>query len=139
MEENKMTRGREQDRGYLVGRGKPPVASRFKKGKSGNPGGRPKGSKNLKTLIRQAMIAQISLQEGSRARKVSKIEGVVLRQLQSALKGDDRSAMAVIKMAMQLGLLDEADSTSTETNDVSAADERIIERLLSKRTEGRRR
>ena len=92
------------DRGYLIGRGKPPVASRFKPGESGNPKGRPKGSKNFRTLIRRAMTAPISIQEGSRTRRVSKLEAVVLRQVQSALKGYDRAAMAVIKMAMQFGL-----------------------------------
>jgi hypothetical protein len=126
-------------RGYLVGRGKPPVASRFKPGSSGNPKGRPRGSVNLRTLIQRAMVAQIPVQEGARTRKVTKIEGVVLRQVQSALKGDERAAMAVIKMAMQLGLLDEGDSSSTEAHGVSAADQRIIDTLLTKRGRGRRR
>ena len=87
----------EQSRGYAVGYGKPPSTSRFKPGQSGNAKGRPKGRKNLKTLIRQAMTAMITVQEGSSGRHVTKLEGVVLRQLQNALKGNDRSAMAVIK------------------------------------------
>ena len=85
-----------QGRGYAVGYGKPPSTSRFKPGQSGNAKGRPKGRKNLKTLIRQAMTAMITVQEGSSGRHVTKLEGVVLRQLQNALKGNDRSAMAVI-------------------------------------------
>src|SRR3954454_19403816 len=80
-------------RAYAVGYGRPPIESRFQPGTSGNSRGRRKGSKNLKTLIRKAMTASISIQEGTKTRRVSKIEGVVLRQLQSALKGDDRSAM----------------------------------------------
>src|SRR6266852_6397810 len=88
-----------------VGYGQPPLASRFKPGTSGNAKGRPKGSKNFKTLIKQAMTASISIQEGQTSRRVSKIEGVVLRQLQSALKGNERSAMAAIKMAMLVGHL----------------------------------
>lgn len=31
---------------YEVGYGKPPAETRFKKGQSGNPNGRPKGSRN---------------------------------------------------------------------------------------------
>jgi Family of unknown function (DUF5681) len=115
---------------YAVGYGKPPVRSRFRPGISGNAKGRPKNSKNLKTLIRQAMTATIPIQEGASTRRVSKIEGVVLRQLQNALKGDDRSAMAVIKMAMQMGFLEDTDNR-VEAADLSASDEAILQQLLT--------
>jgi hypothetical protein len=62
-------------RHYTVGYAKPPTASRFKPGQSGNAKGRPKGRKNFKTLIRNAMTAKISIQEGGRNRQVSKLEG----------------------------------------------------------------
>ncbi len=133
-----MTKSRKQPSSYPIGYGKPPPASRFKPGQTGNPKGRPKGHKNLKTLIRQAMTTKISVQEGSSNRKVSKIEGVVLRQLQNALKGNDRSAMAVIRMALQLGFLDDS-SENHQTEDImSAADERILQELMSRRG-GKRR
>jgi len=115
---------------YVVGYGRPPVGSRFRPGTSGNPKGRKKGSKNIKTLIRQAMTETITVQEGSKSRRVSKIEGVVLRQLQSALKGNDRSAMAVVKMAMQLGFLEEPHGEPAEATALSATDEQILQQLF---------
>lgn len=39
-------------REYAVGKRKPPQHSRFKKGQSGNPSGRRKGTKNLATLVK---------------------------------------------------------------------------------------
>jgi uncharacterized protein DUF5681 len=123
---------------YKVGYGKPPKSSRFKSGSSGNAKGRPKGHKNLKTLIRRAMTSTITIQEGSHSRRVSKIEGVVLRQLQDALKGNDRSAMAIIKMAIQMGLLEDPDSNSVETG-LSASDERILAELFTRQTKANRR
>ena len=127
------------DRADPVGYGRPPVASQFKPGASGNPKGRPKNSKNLKTLIRESMTAKISIQEGPNSRQVSKIEGVVLRQLQNALKGNDRAAMAVIKMATQLGFLEDPDSNPVGTDALTASDERILEQLLSRHHQARRR
>src|SRR3984893_4689752 len=129
----------EASREYAVGYGRPPIGSRFKPGTSGNAKGRPKGRKNLKTLIRQAMTANISVQEGSSTRRVSKIEGVVLRQLQSALRGNDRAAMAVVKIAMQMGFLEEADSNPAEAAELSPADEQILQELLSRRQGTKRR
>jgi Family of unknown function (DUF5681) len=112
---------------YPVGYGRPPSASRFKPGISGNAKGRPKGSKNLKTLIRDAMTATISIQEGTKPKRVSRIEGVVMRQLQKALMGSDQAAMAVVKIALQLGFFEE-----TEGNQVrlSAEDQRVLDQLL---------
>ena len=83
------------------------------------------------------MTAMISVQEGTSSRKVSKLEGVVLRQLQSALKGDDRSAMAVMKIATQLGILDEAADAGAETM-LSPSDERILHELVERQGARRR-
>jgi hypothetical protein len=84
------------------------------------------------------MTARILIQEGATSRRVSKIEGVVLRQLQSALKGNDRSAMASIKMAMLVGLLEDSDKTPGEATALSAADEQILEQLMTRHKATRR-
>lgn len=44
---------------YDVGYGKPPVNTRFKKGQSGNPKGRPKGSTSLHTLINTVLAQKV--------------------------------------------------------------------------------
>ncbi len=130
---------KQSSRRYSIGYGRPPLGSRFKPGASGNAKGRPKNSKNLRTLIREAMTTTISVKEGSASRRVSKLEGVVLRQLQNALKGSDRSALAVIKMAMQMGFLEDPNDTVGEDNSLSAADAQILEHLLTRRRESKRR
>ena len=60
---------------YAVGFRRPPVHSRFKPGQSGNPSGRAKGSKNLKTLFHQVLNENIPLQDGSQSKTVTKAEG----------------------------------------------------------------
>ncbi len=52
--------------GYEVGYGKPPVASRFKPGQSGNPRGRPRGAKNKRPGMHEERMKDIILEEAYR-------------------------------------------------------------------------
>lgn len=55
---------------YEVGYGKPPKATRFKPGQSGNPRGRPKGAKNRKPALHEERMKDIILEEAYRTIKV---------------------------------------------------------------------
>jgi Family of unknown function (DUF5681) len=113
-----------------VGYGSPPIETRFVPGESGNPNGRPKKSRNLKTIIRNALTGSVIVREGEKKRSVSKLEGIVLRQLESALRGNDKAALATLKMAAQVGLLDVGDA-ELETTPLSAGEQQIIAELLA--------
>lgn len=56
-----------------VGRGNPPKHTRFQKGVSGNKNGRPKGSKNLSTLLMEAARDQVTATIDGKQRKITKI------------------------------------------------------------------
>lgn len=88
---------------YEVGYRRPPLHTRFKPGVSGNPSGRAKGSKNLKTLLHSILNETISLHEGSESRKVSKAEAIMRRLILGALKGDSRDLHALFRLAEQTG------------------------------------
>jgi hypothetical protein len=68
-----------------------------------NPSGRPKASKNFKTLLNEILNEQISLQEGSQSRKISKAEAIMRRLIMGALKGDTRHLRALFRLAEQTG------------------------------------
>ena len=81
---------------YEVGRGKPPRSSQFKPGQSGNPGGRKKGSLDLKTVMTAVLESEIELTENGRKRKVPLLEAIILRQAQEALRGQPRAAESLL-------------------------------------------
>ena len=76
---------------YKVGYAKTPVHSQFKKGQSGYPGGRKKGSRNFKTLLKELMEQKIELTEQGRGRRVEMGQALLLRAAQDALNGDHKA------------------------------------------------
>ena len=73
-------------------RSSPPKHTQFRKGISGNPKGRPKGSKNLSTLMMEAARDQVSATIGGKTRKISKIQATTM-QLATKAAGGDHAAM----------------------------------------------
>jgi hypothetical protein len=66
----------ESKRTYDVGYGKPPRHSRFKKGRSGNPHGRPQGSRNMSTLLDRALNEQVVVSENGKRKTITKRDAV---------------------------------------------------------------
>lgn len=66
---------------YTVGYGRPPEATRFKAGQSGNPKGRPKGSHNFQTLLDDEMQARVPVVINGKTVRLSKAELAVRQQV----------------------------------------------------------
>jgi hypothetical protein len=114
---------RDAERDYAVGYCKPPRHSRFKKGQSGNPRGRPAGSKNFKTLVTQALNQYIVVTEDGRPRKITKREAIANGLVNRSATPDFRAVKILLDIEGQ------AEPLSPETAAYSEADEKIIERL----------
>ena len=84
--------------GYKVGYGKPPKATQFEKGKSGNPRGRPKGSLNLATDLTAELGENITIREDGRPRKVSKQRALIKSLMAKALQGDVRATASLLAL-----------------------------------------
>jgi len=83
---------------YKIGYGKPPKANQFKKGKSGNPKGRPRGSLNLATDLADELGEQIIVREDSRPRRMSKQRALIKSLMAKALQGDVRASAAILAL-----------------------------------------
>ena len=88
-----------------VGYRRPPIATRFKPGQSGNPKGRARGTVNLQTILNKILNERVSVREGTRLRKVSKAEAILRGIVVNAMKGDPRAIAAMFKIAEQPGQL----------------------------------
>ena len=78
----------EEWRDFEVGYGKPPKATQFKKGQSGNPKGRPKGSLNLRTILEKVASEKVQISVNGVKVKLPKLEVVITQMANQAAGGN---------------------------------------------------
>jgi Family of unknown function (DUF5681) len=76
---------------YVVGYGRPPAASQFQPGQSGNPNGRPKGVRNASSLARDALERPINVKVKGTWKKMTVRKAAYLRLAESAVAGDAKA------------------------------------------------
>src|SRR5712671_5994969 len=81
-----------------VGYRKPPRHSRFKKGQSGNPRGRPKGSESFARLARRILNEKIVIRENGERRTITKLQAALKQLANKAAAGDARAIREVFKL-----------------------------------------
>ena len=81
---------------YEVGYGRPPAHMRFQSGRSGNPKGHPKGSKNFSTLLAEELTQPITLTENGKRKRMSKQQALVKQLTNKALSNDLKATALVL-------------------------------------------
>ena len=120
----------DQKRDYEVGYGKPPRHTRFTKGQSGNPRGRPPGAKNLKTLLSDALNEFVIVSENGVRRKITKREAIVTQLVNRSASADFRAIKILLDMVRDIE--SQTEPASVETSPFSEADEKVIEQLKAR-------
>ena len=113
-----------------VGYKRPPKTHRFKPGESGNPRGRPKGTRNLGTDLKDILGRRVSIREDGKERRISRQEALLLSLYNKALRGDVRAAIAIINMLSKLA---PSSAEPPEAPSLSENDERILADFLRRR------
>jgi hypothetical protein len=71
-----------------VGYCNPPEHTRFKKGQSGNPNGRPKGSLNMATVLERTLREKVIINQNGRRKTVTKLEAALKQLIDKATSGE---------------------------------------------------
>jgi Family of unknown function (DUF5681) len=74
----------------------PPKGHQFRPGQTGNPNGRPKGTRNFKTDLREELGEITSFREAGRDISISKQRALIKRVVASPIDGDARSIATVM-------------------------------------------
>src|SRR5438874_12444127 len=119
----------DQESNYEVGYGKPQRHTRFQKGRSGNPAGRPRGKKNLATLLSDALDQKIIVVESGRRKKISKREAIVTQLVNKSASADLKATQIVLAMLRDVET--QADG-SADPAPFTEADQQIIRRIQAR-------
>ena len=93
-----MSRPKNSSQTYKIGYGRPPVHTRFKRGQSGNPSGRPRGitAGRVRKLALQEAYRLVRIKEGDNTVALPAIQAIMRAQLALAAKGNGPAQRAII-------------------------------------------
>jgi hypothetical protein len=120
---------RDNEGDYEVGYGKPPRDTRFKRGQSGNPRGRPPGAKNLSTLLNEALNELVVVTENGGRKRISKRQAAFKQLVNDAAKGNWRALKLLVDILQDI---ERRTEPQTEESSFSLADEKVIAQLKSR-------
>jgi Family of unknown function (DUF5681) len=116
-------------RQYAANYRKPPLHTRFKKGQSGNPRGRPK--KDLPALLLAALNEPVSVTIDGKRRKITKREVIVTQMVNKSAGADLRATKMLIDMMKDIeGKAGEA--APPEPHRFAPADEEVIKHMVAR-------
>lgn len=111
---------------YAVGYGKPPQETQFRKGASGNPAGRPKGSKNLATIVLKEARKRVRVNGPHGTRTVTKVEAAVTQLGNKSAQGDLRAAREFFALIQRS---EEAADMGSSVLPINELDQTVLESL----------
>jgi hypothetical protein len=113
-----------------VGYGHPPRSTRFQKGKSGNPKGRPKGSLNVRTLLAATLRERVVINEGGQRKSVTKLEAALKQLTNKAAGGDLRAIVQLVGLAQEAE--EKENLTVPEKTVVGEIDQKVMQGILNR-------
>ncbi len=102
---------------YEVGKGKPPKEHQFKTGQSGNPKGRPKGSKNVNHILTRILGEKVTMTDAGKKMVVDKLEGAIRVMVNKSFEGSPQSLRLLLEVLEHSGGSPQAPSENPFTDE----------------------
>src|SRR6516225_6217561 len=118
----------ETKREYAANYRKPPEHTRFKKGQSGNPRGRP--AKNLAALLAAALNEKVTVTENGKRRQDTKREAVIAQLVNKSASAELRATKMLIDMMRDIEK--RAEPAMAEKNPFSPTDKEVVQQLIAR-------
>lgn len=112
---------------YVVGYRRPPKATQFAQGKSGNPKGRPKGSRSVGAVLQDIIQQKVSVTENGKTRRIPALEVIIRRLANDAMRSDPRAIKLLLSLVDRYG---ESPATKVQLGEMLAEDETILAEYL---------
>ena len=101
--QNRLDKTENTEGGYC----NPPKHTRFKKGQSGNPRGRPKGALNMATVLERTLREKIVIDVNGKRKTVTKLEAAINQLANKATSGELKALQllaALVRSAEERGI-----------------------------------
>jgi hypothetical protein len=110
-----------------VGYQRPPKATQFQIGKSGNPKGRPKGIRTVGALLQEVIQQKIAVTENGKTRRIPALEVMLRRLANDAMRSDPGAVKLLLSLVDRYA---ESPETALRLGDVLAEDRAILAQYL---------
>jgi Family of unknown function (DUF5681) len=112
---------------YAVGYGRPPKATQFAPGKSGNPRGRPKGSRTVGAILQDILRQKIAVTENGKTRRLAALEVMLRRLVNDAMRSDAKAMKLLLALVERYAETTEA---KVQLGELLAEDQTILSQYL---------
>jgi Family of unknown function (DUF5681) len=117
-----------------VGYGHPPEATRFRKGSSGNPKGRPRGSLNVATVLAKTLHEKVVVSENGRRKTVTKLEAAITQLVNKAATGELRAIRQLVELVCEAE--DQQNASRAQNPVIGELDQEVISGVLKRFQQG---
>jgi hypothetical protein len=111
---------------YEVGYKKPPRNTQFRKGKSGNPAGRPKRTVNVQASLHNALSEPVIVRVDGKPTKMSSLDAGLLNLRTNMLKGDPKAFAILVKLMASADMIKLPQESETDVS-ISPEDQRMLD------------